>query len=77
MTDKEYENLLNSASKRLGSSPEKLKQTLEKGDITALSGGLSKTDKEKLRAVLSNKELMEKLKKASSPQEVMKLLSGM
>ena len=77
MTDKEYENLLNSASRRLGSSPEKLKQTFEKGDIASLSGGLSKEDKAKLRAVLGNKELMEKLKKASSPQEVMKLLSGM
>ena len=77
MTDKEYEILIDSASKKLGSSPEKLKQTLEKGDIAALSGGLSKADKAKLRAVLGNKELMDRLKKASSPQEVMKILSGM
>ncbi len=77
MTEKEYEKLLETAGRKLGASPEKLRQTLEKGDIASLSGGLSKADKAKLRAVLGNRELMEKLKKANSPQEVMKLLSGM
>ncbi len=77
MTEKEYEKLLETAGKKLGASPEKLKQTLEKGDIASLSGGLSKADKAKLRAVLGNRELMDKLKKANSPQEDMKLLSGM
>ena len=51
--------------------------TLEKGDMAALSSGLSKNDKAKLRAILANKELMSKLKSASSPQEVMALLKGM
>ena len=48
--------------------------TLEKGDMSALSAGLSKSDKAKLREILGNKELMTKLKGASSPQEVMKIL---
>lgn len=77
MNDKDYDRLLSSASSKLGTSPEKLRQTLEKGDMAALAGGLSKSDKAKLKAVLGNKELMDKLKKADSPQEVMKLLSGM
>ncbi len=77
MNEKDYEKLLDSASSRLGTSPDKLRQTLEKGDIASLSGGLSKSDKAKLRQVLGNKELMDKLKKASTPQEVMKLLGGM
>ena len=77
MNDKDYENLLKSASAKLGSSPEKLRSTLEKGDISALSSGLSKADKAKLREVLANKELMAKLKSASSPQEIMNMLSGM
>lgn len=75
MNDKDYEVLLNTASQKLGSSPDKLRSTLEKGDMAALSSGLSKSDKAKLRAILANKELMAKLKSASSPQEVMKLLS--
>ena len=77
MNEKDYEKLLNSASSKLGTTPDKLRQTLEKGDVASLAGGLSKADKAKLRAVLGNKELMEQLKKAGSPQEVMKLLSGM
>ena len=74
MNDMDYEKLLQAASQKLGSSPEKLRTTLEKGDMAALSAGLSKADKAKLRAVLADKELMAKLKSASSPQEVMQML---
>lgn len=77
MNNNDYEKLINAASQKLGSSPEKLKQTLERGDVSSLSSGLSKSDKAKLRAVLADKELMARLKSASSPEEVMKLLSGM
>ena len=76
MTDSNYEKLLNSASRKLGSTPEALKRALDKGDVKALSAGLSKQDKEKLRAVLANKELMAKLKSASSPEDIMRMLGG-
>ena len=69
-----YDKLIEAASKKLGTSPENLKQTLEKGDMRALAAGLSKSDKEKLRAVLSNEELMKKLKSAASPDDVMRIL---
>ena len=69
-----YDKLIEAASKKLGTSPESLKQTLEKGDMKALAAGLSKSDKEKLRAVLSNEELMRKLKSASSPDDLMRIL---
>ncbi|MDE7192503.1 MAG: hypothetical protein K2O14_00900 [Oscillospiraceae bacterium] len=74
MTENSFEKLLNAASEKLGSTPEKLRQTLEKGDVKSLSANLSKSDKEKLRAVLSNKELMSKLKGASTPEELLKIL---
>lgn len=38
---------------------------------------MSKSDKEKLRKVLADKELMAKLKSAGSPEEVLKMLGGM
>ncbi|MCI7759782.1 MAG: hypothetical protein ACI4JT_04625 [Oscillospiraceae bacterium] len=69
-----YDKLIEAASKKLGTSPESLKQTLEKGDMKALAAGLSKSDKEKLRAVLQNEELMRKLKSASSPDDMMRIL---
>lgn len=74
MNEKNFEQLIRSASQKLGTSPEKLRSTLEKGDVKALSANLSKSDKEKLREVLANKELMKKLKNASDPNDIMRIL---
>ena len=74
MTDSNYEKLLKAAGGKLGVSSDQLRQTLEKGDMKMLASGLSKSDREKLRAVLANKELMTKLKNASSPEDIMRLL---
>lgn len=76
MTDSSYEKILKAAGSKLGASPEQLRQTLEKGDLKMLAAGLTKSDREKLRSVLANKELMTKLKNASSPEDVMRLLGG-
>lgn len=76
MNQSNFEELLKSASQKLGTSPDNLKKTLEKGDIKSLSASLSKSDKEKLRSVLANEELMKKLKKASTPSDFMKILGG-
>lgn len=74
MNANELDKLINAASEKLGTSPDKLKQTLENGDVKGLSAGLSKSDKEKLRSVLANKELMEKLRRASRPEDIMRIL---
>lgn len=77
MNNNDYDKLIRSASEKLGSSPDELKRSLEKQDLSALSAMLSKSDKQKLRKVLADKELMQKLRVAGSPEEVMKLLGGM
>ncbi|HBJ24922.1 MAG TPA: hypothetical protein DDY65_02775 [Ruminococcaceae bacterium] len=76
MNNNDYDNLIRSASEKLGSSPEDLRKSLEKKDLSALSAILTKSDKQKLRRVLADKELMKQLKSAGSPEEVMRLLSG-
>ncbi len=76
MNENNFEKLVNAASKKLGTSPDNLKKALEKGDVKALSASLSKSDKEKLRAVLANEELMKKLKGASNPEDVMRILGN-
>lgn len=76
MNKQNMDSLLHAASKRLNSTPEELRKSLESGNIKALSKALSKEDKEKLRAVLANKELMEKLKSASNPEDVMRILNN-
>ena len=77
MNNNEFGNLIKSASEKLGSSPESLRKTIEKKDLNALSSILTKSDKEKLRRVLADKELMKQLKSAGSPEEVLKLLGSM
>lgn len=76
MTNNDFDDLIRSASEKLGSSPENLKRSLEKKDLSALSSMLTKADKEKLRRVLADKELMKKLKSAGSPEEVLRLLGS-
>lgn len=76
MNANEFDNLLKSASEKLGSSPENLRKSLEKKDVSALSKLLTKSDKQKLKEVLADKELMKRLKSADSPEEVMRLLGG-
>lgn len=76
MNEKNLDKLIEAASRKLGTSPEKLKSTLESGDMQSLSAGLTKADKAKLRAVLANEELMKKLKNVSDPQEMMRVLKG-
>lgn len=76
MTNADYEKLLKVASAKLGASPETLRNALSKGDIASISSSLTPKDKEKLKAVLSNKQLIAKLKGASSPEEIMKLLGS-
>lgn len=77
MNNNDFDNLIKSASEKLGSSPENLKRSLEKKDLSALSSMLTKADKDKLRRVLADKELMKRLKNAASPEEVLSLLGGM
>lgn len=77
MTNNDFDKLIKSASDKLGSSPDELKRSLEKKDLTALSSVLTKADKQKLRKVLADKKLMTRLKSAGSPEEVMKLLGSM
>lgn len=76
MNIQNMDSLLAAAGKQLNASPEELKKSLQSGDIKALSKSLSKSDKEKLRNILANKELMSKLKSASNPEEIMKLLNN-
>ena len=75
MNEKNFEKLISAASEKLGTSPDKLRRSLESGDMKSLSANLSKEDKAKLRTVLSNEELVKKLKNASDPSDIMRVLN--
>lgn len=62
----ELEQLLKTAAQRLGTSPEKLKQQAENGNLHNMLSGLSANDAAKLQHVLSDQDAANKL--LSSPQ---------
>lgn len=75
MNQKGLNALLNMASKKMGTSPENLRNDLQQGNLDSLTKGMSKEDNEKLRQALSNKELTQKILSSPEAQSLMKKLS--
>lgn len=57
------DSLIEAASKRLGVTPEKLKSSLSSGNTEEITSLLSKSDREKINAVMSNPALAEKFRR--------------
>lgn len=68
------DKLLSAASEKLGTTPEKLKEALEKGNMNEAVANMSEQDKARLNSLLKNKELMEKLMNSKQAQEIKKNL---
>ncbi len=56
------DNLIEIASKNLGVSPESLRNSLKKGDISGITAKMSEGDRRKVNEVLNNPKLAEKFK---------------
>ncbi|MCL2019279.1 MAG: hypothetical protein FWG70_05900 [Oscillospiraceae bacterium] len=57
------EKLLKTASSKLGMSPEKLMNALEKGDMNSVLSNMNPSDKQKIKSVLENGTAVETLMK--------------
>lgn len=66
------DKMLANASKMLGTNPEKLKSAIEKGSINDIMGNMSPEDAKKLKSVIGNKSMLEKLMKSPQAIELMK-----
>ena len=56
-------DLIRSASEKLGVEPEKLKSALNTGDISAVTQRLSPSDRAKIDAVMKNPALSESIRR--------------
>lgn len=63
---KKSQELLNVVSKKLGVPPETLRKQLEEGKFDAALNNMGKKDADKLRQVMNNPKLVEKI--ISTPQ---------
>lgn len=66
------EKMIELVSKKLGIPKEKLKASLEKGNIDAMLSDMKKEDAEKLKSVMNSSAAREKLLKSSEAEQIMK-----
>ncbi len=64
--------MLDVVSKKLGITPEKLKDALQSGDISKALSNMPKKDAEKLNALLSNPEAVRKAMNSKLAQDIKK-----
>ena len=76
MNQKSMDALLNMVSKKMGTTPDKLKNDIQSGNLNQLTNGMSQEESAKLKQVLSNKELTEKIASSPEAQALIKKLSG-
>ncbi len=71
-----HDNLINSAAKRLGTSPEAIQSAVKSGSVDNLLSSMSPDDAERLKSFMSDKAATEKLLKSPKVQELMNKLMG-
>ncbi len=74
--NKKFENLFKSVSNQLGKSPEELKQASQNGDIENLLENLNPSDAQKIKKILANKNMANKILATPQAQNLIKKLLG-
>lgn len=72
MNDENFSKMLEMASKKLGTSPDALKNSLEKGNVEQLTKSLSEQDKQKLQTLIQNPKLAEQFFNSKQAQDMIK-----
>lgn len=75
LNQKGMDALLGMASKKVGTSPQNLKNDLEKGNLDNVMKGMNPSDSKKLKETLSNKQMMDKIMNSPEAQALMKKFS--
>lgn len=70
------EKLIQLTSQKLGIPAEKLKSSLEKGNLEDMLGSMRKEDASKLKAIMDNPAAKEKLMKTAEAAEIAKKIQG-
>lgn len=78
LNDNNYDvnKLLKSVSDKLGKSPEELKKATTSDNIENLLGGLNQNDAQKIKKILSDKDVANKILATPQAQNLIKKLLG-
>ena len=63
MDEKQIEKMIAMAAKKLGMTPEQLKETAKSGNVDGILSKMDGTSAEKVRQVMADKNLTEELKR--------------
>ena len=64
------DSLLDTVSKKLGITPQKLREAMQKGDLSIALQNMPEKDAKKLKSILGNPELIKKMMKSAQAQEL-------
>lgn len=66
------ESMLEAVSKKLGITSQKLKEAIDKGDLSIALSNMSEKDAKKLSSILSDPEMLKKVINSKQAQELKK-----
>ena len=70
------DSMLEAVSSKLGITPQRLKEAMQKGDISIARETMPEKDATKLRSILGNPELIKKMMKSAQAQELKKSMKN-
>ena len=74
INEEQLQALLKMASKKLGTTPEKLAKTVQQGDLSSITSKMKPEDAAKLNAVTADKGKAEKLVSSPDAQKLLQQL---
>lgn len=73
MSNNRLESLLKTASQRLGTTPEALKQAAQNGDLSRMLGNMNQNESAAMQKVLSDPEAAKKLLSTPQAQKLLQM----
>lgn len=64
------DSLLDTVSKKLGITPQKLREAMQKGELSIALQNMPEKDAKKLKSILGNPELIKKMMNTAQAQEL-------
>lgn len=64
------DSLLDTVSKKLGITPQKLREAMQKGNLSIALQNMPEKDAKKLKSILGNPELIKKMMNTAQAQEL-------
>ena len=69
------DSMLEAVSKKLGITPQRLKEAMQKGDLSIALENMPEKDAKKLKSILGNLEMIKKMMNSAKAQELKKSMN--